>query len=74
MSNVWKIIQDKKGNNKTHEKRHKHILVPSQRYQDPRHLLQNPTIPNYLMSFSNRAQRFNGSNYLDVDSPLPFSG
>ena len=52
------------------QKRHKHILVPSQRYQDSRHLLQNPTDPNYVMSFSNHAQRFTGSNYLDVDSPL----
>ena len=50
-------------------KRHKHILVPSQRYQDSRHLLQNPTDLNYVMSFSNRAQRFTGSNYLDVDNP-----
>ena len=52
-------------------KKHKHILVPSQRYQDSRHLSQNPTVPNYIMGFSNRAQRFTGPNYLDVDSPLP---
>ena len=52
------------------QKRHKHILVCSQRYQDSRHLLQNPTDPNYVMSFSNRAQNFTGSNYLDVDSPF----
>ena len=51
-------------------KRHKHFLVPSQRYQDSRYYLQNPTGPNYVMSFSNRAQRFTGSDYLDVDSPL----
>ena len=51
-------------------KKHKHVLVPSQRYQDFRHLLQNLTIPNYVMGFSNHAQRFTGSNYLDVDSPL----
>ena len=72
MSNVWKMIQEKKGNRKTHEKKHKHILVPSQRYQDSRQLLQNPTFCNYVMGFSNRAQRFTGSNYLDVDSPLRF--
>ena len=53
------------------QKRQKGILVPSQRYQgSSRHLLQNPTVPNYVMSFSNHAQRFTGSNYLDVDSPL----
>ena len=51
-------------------KKHKHTLVPSQRYHDSGHLLQNPTVPNYIMGFSNRAQRFNGSNYLDVDSPF----
>ena len=27
-------------------------------------------LPRYVMSFSNRAQRFTGSNYLEVDSPL----
>ena len=46
-------------------KKHKHILVHSQRYQDSRHLLQNPTVPNYVIGFSNRAQRFSGYNYLD---------
>jgi hypothetical protein len=46
------------------------ILVPSQRYQDSRHLLQNPKVPRSVIGFSNRAQRFTGSNYLDVDSPL----
>ena len=51
-------------------KRHKHILVPCQRYQDSRHILQNPTVPNYVLGFSNCAQRFTGSNYLDVDTPL----
>ena len=25
--------------------KHKHIFVPSQRYQDSRHLLQNPKVP-----------------------------
>ena len=60
----------KKGNCKTHETKHKLILVPSQRYQDSRHPLQNPTFLNYVMGFSNCAQRFTGSNYLDVDSPL----
>ena len=51
-------------------KKHKHVLVPSQRYQDSRHLLQNSTVPNYVKGFSNYAQRFTGSKYLDVDSPL----
>ena len=46
------------------------ISVPSQRYQDSRHFLQNPKVPRSVMGFSNRAQRFTGSNYLDVDSPL----
>ena len=70
MSHMWKRIQGKKEIAKHMQKKHKHILVPSQRYQDSRHLLQNPTVPNYVMGFSNRAQRFTGSNYLDVDSPF----
>ena len=70
MSNVWKMIQGKKEIAKHMPKKHKHILVPSQRYQDSRHFLQNPTVPNYVIGFSNRAQRFTGSNYLDVDSPF----
>ena len=70
MSNVWKMIQEKKEIAKHMQKNHKHILVPSQRYQDSRHLLQNPRGPNYVMSFSNCAQRFTESNYLDVDSPF----
>ena len=53
-------------------KKHKHILVPSQRYQDSGHLLQNPTVSNYVIGSSNRARRFTASNYLDVDSPLRF--
>ena len=52
------------------QKKHNDILDPIQRYQNCRHHLQNPTFPNYVMGFSNRAQRFTGSNYLDVDSPL----
>ena len=52
------------------QKKHRYILVPSQRYQDSRNLLQNPKVPRNVMGFSNRAQRFTGSNYLDVDSPL----
>ena len=72
MLNVWKMIQEKKLNRITFAKKHKHILVPSQRYQDSRHLLQNPTVPNYVIGFSNCAQRFTGSNYLDVDSPFTF--
>ena len=54
----------------TYKKKHNHILVPSQGYQDFKHILLNPTFPNYVMGFSNRAKRFTGSNYLDVDSPL----
>ena len=71
LSNVWKRIQEKKEISKHMQKKHNDILVPSQRYQDSRHLLQNPTIPNFVMGFSNRTQRFTGSNYLDVDSPFP---
>ena len=70
MSNVWEMIQEKKEIAKHMQKKHKHILVPSQRYQDSRHLLQNPKVPSNVMGFNNCAQRFTGSNYVDVDSPL----
>ena len=46
------------------------ILLPSQRYQDSRHLLLNPKVPRNVMGFSNREQRSTEPNYLDVDSPL----
>ena len=52
----------KKRNHKTHAKKYKHILVPSQRCQDSRHILQNPTYPKYVMGFSNPTQRFTGPN------------
>ena len=63
-------LEEKKEFSKHMPKKHKNILVPSQRYQDSRHFLQNPTVLNYVIGFSNCAQRFTGSNYLDVDSPL----
>ena len=65
-----KWFKEKKEIAKHMQKRHMHILVPSQTYQDSRHLLQNPTYPYYVMSFSIHAQRFTGSKYLDVDSPF----
>ena len=52
------MIKEKKGNCKTLAKKQKHILVPSQRYQDTRHLLQNPKVPRKVMGFSNREQTF----------------
>ena len=70
MSNVLKMIQERKEISKHMQKKHNDILVPIQRYQDCRHFLQNPTFPNYVMGFSNHTQIFTGSNYLDVDSPL----
>ena len=38
------------------------ILVPSQRYQDSKHLLQNPKVPRSVMGFSNRAKTFTPLN------------
>ena len=70
MSNVWKILQEKKVITKHMQKQHKLILVPCQRYPDSGHILQIPTVPNYVMGFSNRGQRFTGPNYLGVDNPL----
>ena len=46
------------------------FLVPSQIYQDSRHLFQNPKDHQSVMGFSNRAQRFTTPYHLDVDSPF----
>ena len=72
MSHLWNKVQDEMENEKkTFTKKSMNIIsVPSQRYQDSRHLLQNPKVSRSVMGFSNRAQRFTGSNYLDVDSPF----
>jgi hypothetical protein len=70
MPNVWKMIQEKKEISKYMQQKYNDILVPSQRHQDSRHHLQNPTIPNYVIGFSNRAHKFTGSNDLDEHSPL----
>ena len=51
------------------------ILVPSQRYQDSRHILQKLTFlgASWASVIAHKdLQRFTGSNYLDVDSPLTF--
>ena len=47
--------------------KHKHILVPGQRYQDSRHFIQNPKVPKNVMGFNNHAQRSTPPYYLDVD-------
>ena len=59
----------KKTISKHKERKHRHILVPSQRYQHSKHLLQDPTVPNYAIGFSNRAKIFTGPKYLNVDCP-----
>ena len=46
----------------TCKKKPKHILDPSQRYQDSRHILQNPKVPRNVMGFSNNAQTFTSPN------------
>ena len=40
------------------------ILVPSQRYQDSKLLLQNTTVPRNLMGFSNLTDTLTPQNYL----------
>ena len=71
MSHLWKKVQDEMVYEKNiHKKSINIILVPSQRYQDSRLLLQNPNVPRNVTGFSNCAQRITGSNYLDVDSPF----
>ena len=49
---------------KTHAKKHNQILVPSQRYQDSRHILQNPKVHRKVIDFSNCAQTFTSPYYL----------
>ena len=48
----------------------KHILVPGQRYQHSRHLLQNPKVSKKVMGFNNYTQRSTPPYYLDVDNPF----
>ena len=50
--------------------KHKHILVPGRRYQDSRHLLQNPKVSKIVMGFNNHAERSTPPYYLDADNPL----
>ena len=50
--------------------KHKDILIPGGRYQDSRHLLQNPKNPKKVMGFNNHAQRSTPPYYLDVDNPF----
>ena len=68
MSGLLNIVQDEMVDEKTFPKKSMSIiLVASQRYQNSRHLLQSPKVPWSVMGFRNRAQRFTGSNYLDLD-------
>ena len=53
------------------QRKHTHILVPGQRYQDSRYLLQNPKVPKNVMGFNKHAQISTPPYYLDVDNPLP---
>ena len=53
--------------------KHENILVPGQRYQDSRHLFQNPKVSKNIMGFNNHAQRSTPPYYLDVDNPLTIS-
>ena len=50
--------------------KHKHILVPGRRYQDSRHILQNPKVFKNIMGFNNHEHRSTPPYYLDVDNPL----
>ena len=47
-----------------------HILVPGQRYEDSRHLLQNPKVVKNIVGFNNHAQRSIPPCYLNVDNPF----
>ena len=62
MSNVWKTLQENKGNRKTHAKKAQAYFGSLSKISRFEASFKNPTVPNYVMSFSNRAQRFTGSN------------
>ena len=65
MSHLWKKVKDEMVDDKTFTKKSiNNILVPSQRCQDSRHLLQNPKVFKNVIGFSNRAQTFTPLNYL----------
>ena len=59
-SHVWKRVEKNIGKKSTNI-----FFVPSQRYQDPRHLFQNPNVHHRIMGFSNRAQWFTTPYYSD---------
>ena len=48
------------------QKNHKLVFDPSQRYQDSRHILQNPKVHQNVMASINCAQSFTTPYYLDV--------
>ena len=64
----WKYFKKKHRIAKHMKIKHKHMLVPSWRYQDSRHLLQNPKVFKNIMGFSNHAQRSTPPYYLVVDN------
>ena len=47
-----------------------YIMVPGQRYEDSRHLLQNPKVFKTIVGFNNHAQRSTPPYYLNVDNPF----
>ena len=65
-----KIFLEKREIVKHLQKKDKHILDPSQRCQDSRHLLQNPKVLKSIMSFNNHAQSFTGPIYLDEENHM----
>ena len=65
MTNLRKKVQEEMEDDKTFTKKSiNSILVPSQRYQESRHLLQNPKVTRNVIGFNNHAQTFIPLNYL----------
>ena len=66
MSNLCKKVQEEIVDDETFttKKSINTILIPNQKYQDSRHLLQNPKVPRNVTGFSNSAQTFTPLNYL----------
>ena len=65
MSTLRKKVQEKMVDDKIFTTKSINIiLVPSQRYQDSKLLLQNTKVPRNIMGFSNLANTLTPQNYL----------
>ena len=73
MSHSWKKVQDELVDEKNiYKKSINIILVPSQRYQDFRHILLNPKVSRNVVGFSNCADGMARIKPVNKSSPQRF--